>query len=311
MVSHANPVHIPQQYPASFGSYQSPLDTSRFAISPTPEYLQPFNGLFSPALLPGLGMDDMSLGFPRPLYFTTQDINAMLSTPTTVTPPPDFAVPNISAGNSFHFNGGVPCILPTVISSPLDKFLSPRTSHDASEFFNSLSGFEADSTLCKSPVFNFDITAVVPHVSAYESQPTKRRRRLADNVVRNNPVMQGHEGPLKSDKQSGIPSKNRHRNTRSIPQKTKFYKWIIDHIDHPFPTDKDRESLCVDVFDKKDFYWWFSNHRHRNLKCTTDERGKKVYTPKLTFYKTCQRLGLEMPWPVPEDIKCQLKRTHS
>ncbi|KAJ2733426.1 hypothetical protein IW152_003063 [Coemansia sp. BCRC 34962] len=113
-----------------------------------------------------------------------------------------------------------------------------------------------------------------------------------------------------SDKYVSRSSKNRPRNTRSIAQKTKFYKWIIDHIDHPFPTDKDRQHLCIDAFDKKDFYWWFSNHRHRNLICTVDDQGKKQYRPKLTFYKTCQRLGLDIPWAIPEEIKRHLKRTN-
>ncbi|KAJ2699140.1 hypothetical protein H4218_002846 [Coemansia sp. IMI 209128] len=105
-------------------------------------------------------------------------------------------------------------------------------------------------------------------------------------------------------------SKNRPRNTRSLAQKTRFYQWIITNIDHPFPTDRDRQALCIDAFDKKDFYWWFSNHRHRNLTCTVDDEGKKHYRPKLTFYRTCQRLGLDIPWAIPDEIKRHLKRIH-
>ncbi|KAJ2880870.1 hypothetical protein H4R27_004455 [Coemansia aciculifera] len=325
--SHAEQIHhIAHQYPAPFGVYQSPLEIPGPPPMPTHEYPQPFTGLFSPALLPLLGID--STGFLTPLqstYPTSQDtlfqaINAMAI--NTVTPPPDFAVPHMTS-NSLLFNNGFPYILtseflstPSPAISAMDRpSLSPRTSYASKIFSNLLSDIDAETpnvTLCTTE-FNLATTAV-PHVSVYESQPTKRRRlEVHTNVVRNPPACRGHEGirRLKSDKhRQPTPRKNQQRNTRSIPQKTIFYKWIIDHIDHPFPTDKDRETLCVDVFDKKDFYWWFSNHRHRNLECSVDERGKKIYTPKLTFYKTCQRLGLDMPWPVPEDIKRQLKRTH-
>ncbi|KAJ2641741.1 hypothetical protein GGF44_001982 [Coemansia sp. RSA 1694] len=102
-------------------------------------------------------------------------------------------------------------------------------------------------------------------------------------------------------------NKNQPRNTRSIRQRSIFYKWIIDHIDRPFPTDKERESLCVESMCKRDFNYWFSNLRHRSLECFVNEHGHKSYRPRLTFYRTSLRLGLSIPWEIPETIQCQLK----
>ncbi|KAJ2907413.1 hypothetical protein GGI21_003913 [Coemansia aciculifera] len=101
-------------------------------------------------------------------------------------------------------------------------------------------------------------------------------------------------------------NKNQPRNTRSIRQRTIFYKWIIDHIDRPFPTDQERSALCIESMCKRDFNYWFSNLRHRSLECFVDEHGQKCYRPRPTFYKTCLRLGLSIPWAIPESIQCQL-----
>ncbi|KAJ2740317.1 hypothetical protein GGI20_005874 [Coemansia sp. BCRC 34301] len=102
-------------------------------------------------------------------------------------------------------------------------------------------------------------------------------------------------------------NKNQPRNTNSNKQKAIFYQWLIDHIDRPFPTDKERESLCIEGMNKRDFNYWFSNTRHRNLECVPNESGHKSYQPRLGFYKNCARLGLYIPWGIPESIKRQLK----
>ncbi|KAJ2009759.1 hypothetical protein GGI04_000171 [Coemansia thaxteri] len=106
---------------------------------------------------------------------------------------------------------------------------------------------------------------------------------------------------------AGRGKKNLPRKTQSREQKTILYKWIIDHIDHPFPNDDERKDLTDDGFAKSKFRWWFSNHRHRNLECVEDGNGQRSYRPKLTFYKACQRLGVAIPWEIPEDMRRQLK----
>ncbi|KAJ2825392.1 hypothetical protein FBU31_003728 [Coemansia sp. 'formosensis'] len=314
--SHADHIHhINHQYP--FSVYQSPLEVPAIpAIAMPHEYLHSSPGVFSPPQAPQSLFDiGACLGFPTYMAgFNEGDTYQTLSTVAamnTVTPPPDFTVSHVSQGNPLLFNGGFPYILandflPALISSPalsMDRYSMPHA----------LETLQSQSETGTPDVCMPNAGATFMSQSIYECQPTppSKRRRMEEadmSVVRNRPAsLQGHQG-TESDKGVRQSSKNRPRNTRSVSQKTIFYKWIIDHIDHPFPTDKDREELSVDHFDKKDFYWWFSNHRHRNLECSVDARGKKIYAPKLTFYKTCQRLGLDMPWPIPDHIRCQLKR---
>ncbi|KAJ2655537.1 DNA binding [Coemansia sp. RSA 1199] len=104
---------------------------------------------------------------------------------------------------------------------------------------------------------------------------------------------------------------SRKRKTLSDTQKRRFYTWLINNIDNPYPNDDERmNELCGDGISKTNFKWWFSNHRHRSLQHCVGEDGRRTFKAKLPFYKACIRLGIDIPWEIPEDIQALLKPTH-
>ncbi|KAJ2134314.1 hypothetical protein GGH17_002863 [Coemansia sp. RSA 788] len=101
---------------------------------------------------------------------------------------------------------------------------------------------------------------------------------------------------------------SRKRKTLSDAQKRRFYTWLINNIDNPYPNDDERiNELCGDGISKTNFKWWFSNHRHRSLEHCVGEDGRRKFKAKLPFYKACIRLGIDIPWGIPEDIQALLK----
>ncbi|KAJ2498213.1 hypothetical protein GGH96_004524 [Coemansia sp. RSA 1972] len=104
---------------------------------------------------------------------------------------------------------------------------------------------------------------------------------------------------------------SRKRKTLSDDQKRRYYTWLINNIDNPYPNDDERtKELCGDDISKTNFKWWFSNHRHRSLEHCVGEDGRRTFKAKLPFYKACIRLGIDIPWEIPEDIQALLKPTH-
>ncbi|KAJ2159921.1 hypothetical protein GGF46_002648 [Coemansia sp. RSA 552] len=82
----------------------------------------------------------------------------------------------------------------------------------------------------------------------------------------------------------------------------------LDHIENPYPSEEDRVSLTIDEdFVKEHFKWWFSNHRHRSFDRTVDNDGNVSLRPKATFYKACNRHGVQVNWDIPQDIADQIK----
>ncbi|KAJ1770282.1 hypothetical protein IW140_002801 [Coemansia sp. RSA 1813] len=95
-------------------------------------------------------------------------------------------------------------------------------------------------------------------------------------------------------------------------QKRRIYTWMVKNIDNPYPSEDDRKSyLAIEGLSKQRFKWWFSNHRHRSLEAVEDKDGNTTFVPRLAFYKTCAKLGVEIDWEIPDDINVKLdnKRT--
>ncbi|KAJ2652900.1 hypothetical protein GGH99_007570, partial [Coemansia sp. RSA 1285] len=91
-----------------------------------------------------------------------------------------------------------------------------------------------------------------------------------------------------------------------------FYQWLVKNIDNPYPQETDRNSdLAIQEISKQRFKWWFSNHRHRSLRPVQDENGAKKFIPRLAFYKTCAKLGVEIDWEIPLDIREKLNAMRS
>ncbi|KAJ2847095.1 hypothetical protein IWW36_004026 [Coemansia brasiliensis] len=102
-------------------------------------------------------------------------------------------------------------------------------------------------------------------------------------------------------------SPGRKRQTLSVPQKRVLYTYMVAHMDSPYPNDDERlNELNIDGLSKQRFKWWFSNHRHRSLELCVDNNGNKFFKPKLPFYKACRRLGVHIPWEIPQDIQAKL-----
>ncbi|KAJ1798361.1 hypothetical protein LPJ59_002550, partial [Coemansia sp. RSA 2399] len=107
------------------------------------------------------------------------------------------------------------------------------------------------------------------------------------------------------DDDSSTASKSRFR--LNDDQKRCFYKWIVKNINSPYPSEDDRENdLAIEGISKQRFKWWFSNHRHRSLKVVTGEDGSTSFVPRLSFYKACAKLGVELDWEIPDDISAML-----
>ncbi|KAJ2841472.1 hypothetical protein GGI22_007879, partial [Coemansia erecta] len=116
---------------------------------------------------------------------------------------------------------------------------------------------------------------------------------------------------MAADESSSTASRPRFR--LSDDQKRCFYTWIVKNINNPYPSEDDRENdLAVEGISKQRFKWWFSNHRHRSLEAVVGEDGSTSFVPRLSFYKACAKLGVELDWEIPEDISAKLENnTHS
>lgn len=102
------------------------------------------------------------------------------------------------------------------------------------------------------------------------------------------------------------------RNTLNQTQQRILYKWVVEHIDHPYPSEKDKAMLSKQGnMATTGFKWWFSNHRHRNMTQVKDKNGNVTYKPNLLFHKKCMKLGVKIPWEIPEDIKANLLKKQS
>ncbi|KAJ2780620.1 hypothetical protein GGI15_003470 [Coemansia interrupta] len=98
------------------------------------------------------------------------------------------------------------------------------------------------------------------------------------------------------------------RKTMSRGQQVVFCRFLLDNPGCPFPKEADRPRLTVDrQLDKKRFYWWFSNQRHRSFECNLVE-GKKQYTPRIQFYRMCLRLSVLSLEQVPCEFQDALQK---
>ncbi|KAJ1719665.1 hypothetical protein LPJ53_005609 [Coemansia erecta] len=98
------------------------------------------------------------------------------------------------------------------------------------------------------------------------------------------------------------------RKTMSRGQQVAFCRFLLDNPGFPFPKEADRPGLTVDRgLDKKRFYWWFSNQRHRSFECKL-VAGKKQYTPRVQFYRMCLRLSVLALEQVPREFQDALRK---
>ncbi|KAJ2658272.1 hypothetical protein IWW48_004128 [Coemansia sp. RSA 1200] len=140
-----------------------------------------------------------------------------------------------------------------------------------------------------------------------ERGPKRRRRRRTGNTSNDS---QGNTHPLQhtsTDSSTLCAGATKSRYRLNNDQKRCFYQWLVKNIDNPYPQETDRNSdLAIEEISKQRFKWWFSNHRHRSLQPVEDENGVKKFVPRLAFYKTCAKLGVEIDWEIPPDIRAKL-----
>ncbi|KAJ1851882.1 hypothetical protein LPJ73_002938 [Coemansia sp. RSA 2703] len=130
--------------------------------------------------------------------------------------------------------------------------------------------------------------------------------QAAANCASPSPTLQDYSSspqPMLSDRR-----RSQKRKTMSKRQQIAFCKFLLDNPGLPFPKETDRPGLTVDKgLDKKRFYWWFSNQRHRSFKCDLVE-GKKQYTPRIQFYRMCVRLAVLTLEQVPCEFRDALRK---
>ncbi|KAJ2516784.1 hypothetical protein H4217_004364 [Coemansia sp. RSA 1939] len=145
-----------------------------------------------------------------------------------------------------------------------------------------------------------------------ERGPKRRRRRTgnASNDIQAGTLPLQHTSAADSSTSCAGAAKSRYRLNND--QKRCFYQWLVKNIDNPYPQETDRNSdLAIQEISKQRFKWWFSNHRHRSLRPVQDENGAKKFIPRLAFYKTCAKLGVEIDWEIPLDIREKLNAMRS
>ncbi|KAJ2768550.1 hypothetical protein IWQ56_002894, partial [Coemansia nantahalensis] len=98
------------------------------------------------------------------------------------------------------------------------------------------------------------------------------------------------------------------RHTLSAEMKRRYYQWVVNNFQHPYPKEKDRMDLTGGQVSKQHFKWWFSNFRSRNLEPRFNEEGNRYFVPRPSFIRTCIRYKIEIPWSLPESSCPRAKR---